>query len=141
MGRHQIDLPANRATAPEDSVWASRYRCEWGQVVGGRVRRLRAQAGLYLHDLPRMARRADGGFYSASFFSRLERGWASPPLFVYIALADAFDLHPGRLLGVDEAQKQVSDAELTVVRLIRRMNLAPEEAIERLVGESPAGYS
>ncbi|MDQ4071723.1 MAG: hypothetical protein M3088_02455 [Actinomycetota bacterium] len=141
MGRHQIDFPFNRASAPDDSVWASRYRCEWGQVVGGRVRRRRTDAGLYLHDLPPMARRADGGLYSTSFFSRLERGWASPPLFVYIALAQAFDLHPGRLLGVDEAQKQVSDAELTVVRLMRRLDLAPEDAIERLMGRSDAGYS
>ncbi len=123
----------NRASAPETSVWASRYRCEWGQVVGGRVRRRRTDLGLMLHDLPMMTRRADGGRYSLSFFSRLERGWASPPLWLYIHLAQALEVHPGRLLGVDDSQKQVSDAELTVVKLMRRMNLQPEEAIERLV--------
>jgi len=88
---------------------------------------------LNIEDLRPMAPRADGDLYSTSFFSRLERGWASPPLFVYIALANAFEIHPGRLLGTDDAQRQVSDAELTVVRFMRRMGLSPEEAIERLV--------
>ncbi len=137
MPRHQVDFPMNLGTAPSDSVWASRYRCEWGEVVGGRVRRRRRDAGLLLKDLSTLAPRADGRSYSSSFFSRLERGWASPPLFVYIALAEAFEVHPGRLLGIDEAVKQVSEAELTVVRLMRRIGLTPEEAIQRLV----AGYS
>ena len=79
-----------------------------------------------------MAPRADGGHYSPSFFSRLERGWASPPLFVYISLAEAFGAQPGRLLGLEEAVDQVSEAELTVLKLMRRLELEPEEAIVRL---------
>ena len=139
MARHQLDYPMSYGlSGPEDSVWAGRYRCEWGRIVGGRVRQWRQQAGLTLTDLGPMALRADGGQYSASFFSRLERGWASPPLFVYISLAEAFGAQPGRLLGLDEAVSQVSEAELTVIKLIRRLELQPEEAILRLTRSASA---
>ena len=139
MARHELDFPMSFGlTGPDDSIWARRYRCEWGEVVGGRVRHRRQQADLRLTDLRAMAPRADGGRYSVSFFSRLERGWASPPLFVYISLARAFKVPPGQLLGSDGAPREVSEAELTVVKVMRRLEIDPEEAILRLTRSASA---
>ena len=120
-------------------AWDGRYRCEWGQVVGRRVRALRRQAGLTLLDLAAEIRRADGRPYSASFVSRLERGWASPPLYSYCLLAARFEVAPGELLGSEGVERPVDDAEeLTLVRVIRRLGLEPEDAIARLAAPTPA---
>jgi transcriptional regulator with XRE-family HTH domain len=113
-------------------VWASRYRCEWGQVVGRRVRVLRQQRGLLIWQLAAKLYRADGKPYSPSFVSRLERGWASAPLWVYIRLADLFAVTPGELLGENGVERLVSDAELTMVRVARQLGLSPEEAIAQM---------
>jgi hypothetical protein len=77
--------------------------------------------------------RPDGGHYSPGFLSRLERGWASPPLWVYIVLAERFDVAPGRLLGPDDVAMEISEAEVTLLRLLRRLRIEPDEAIARLV--------
>ena len=118
--------------------WRSTYRCEWGEVVGRRVRTLRQRREMLIWQLAEQLRRADGRPYSASFVSRLERGWASPPLWAYIRLADIFEVAPGELLGTDGVERPVTDAELTLVRVVRRLGLAPEEAIARLSEARPA---
>lgn len=110
-----------------------RYRCEWGMVVGSRVRRLRETRGLLLRDLAAQIARPDGGHYSLGFYSRLERGWASPPMWVYTVIAENFDVAPGRLLGVEGFEQAVSEGELTLVRLVRRLGIEPDEAIARIV--------
>jgi len=120
-------------------VWASRYRSEWGQVVGRRVRVLRQQRGLLIWQLAEMLYRADGKHYSASFVSRLERGWASAPLWAYIRLAVIFEVTPGALLGENGVERVVSDAELTMVRVARRLELPPEEAIARITADPRGG--
>ena len=107
-------------------------------MVGGRVRRLRQADGLRLVDLTTTVTRPDGGDYSIGFFSRLERGWASPPLWVYVRLAEHFGVHPGRLLGVDDVERPVSDGELTLVRLLRRLGIEPDEALGRLLATPSA---
>ncbi len=119
-------------------AWQSGYRCEWGQVVGRRVRTLRQRTGLAIHELAGEIRRADGRPYSASFVSRLERGWASPPLYVYCLLAARFEVAPGELLGTEGVERPIDDAELTLVRVVRRLALTPEDAIARLVQGRPA---
>ena len=85
----------------------------------------------------------EGGHFesSASFVSRLERGWASPPLFAYITLARFFDVAPGELLGSEGVERPLSDAELTMVRVARNLLLSPEQAIVRLMarGVDPDG--
>ncbi len=108
-------------------------RCEWGQVVGRRVRLLRGREGLLIWELAEKLYRADGRPYSPSFVSRLERGFASPPLWVYIQLARMFEVSPGRLLGPEEMESPFSESELTLVRVMRQLDLEPEEAIARLV--------
>lgn len=120
-------------------AWDGRYRCEWGQVVGRRVRVLRQNAGLRIFDLAADIRRADGRPYSASFVSRLERGWASPPLYVYCLLAARFEVAAGELLGSEGVERALDDAELTLVRVIRRLGLTPEDAIARLAGATRVG--
>jgi len=53
-------------------------------------------------------------------------------------VADALDVEPGRLLGPDEAQREVSGAEMALVDLVRRLGLSPAEAIVRLTGVDAA---
>jgi transcriptional regulator with XRE-family HTH domain len=103
-------------------------------VVGGRIRRLRQREEMTLYGLAEQIFRPDGGRYSAGFFSRLERGWASPPLWVYVVIAERFGVEPARLLGPDDAYKPVGEGEMTLVRTLRRVGMSPEEAIARLLG-------
>ena len=110
---------------------------EWAQVVGRRVRALRLQREMTILDLAQEIERADGRPYSPSFVSRLERGWASPPLFAYITLARFFDVAPGELLGSEGVERPLSDAELTMVRVARNLLLSPEQAIVRLMAGGP----
>ena len=128
----RVPLSFGPLTGDPGPAWRSGYRCEWGQVVGRRVRMLRQRAGLVIHELATDIRRADGRPYSASFVSRLERGWASPPLYVYCLIATRFEVAPGELLGPDGVERTIDDAELTLVRVVRRLGLTPEDAIARL---------
>jgi transcriptional regulator with XRE-family HTH domain len=130
VGRHLTRILSVGDAGPD---WNRRYRCEWGEVVGGRVRRLRTAHGLTLAQMVGSFQRPDGGHYSPGFLSRLERGWASPPLWVYVVLADRFGVEPGRLLGPDHVATDVNEAELVLVRLLRRLRIEPDEAIARLV--------
>jgi hypothetical protein len=130
VGRHLTGILSVGDAGPE---WSRRYRCEWGEVVGGRVRRLRAAQGLSLVQVTGSFQRPDGGHYSPGFLSRLERGWASPPLWVYVVLAERFEVEPGRLLGPDHVATEVNEAELTLLRVLRRLGIEPDEAIVRLV--------
>jgi transcriptional regulator with XRE-family HTH domain len=131
MGRHLTSIRSVGDPGPE---WSRRYRCEWGEVVGGRVRRLRVAHGLTLAQMAGSFQRPDGGHYSPGFLSRLERGWASPPLWVYVVLAERFGVEAGRLLGPDHVATEFGEAELTLLRLARRLRIEPDEAIARLVG-------
>src|SRR5438270_7598638 len=90
--------------------WMTPYWIEWGVVVGDRIRRLRRDAGMRLYDLARAVHKPEGGGYSAGYFSRLERGWATAPLYVYVAIAEVLEVAPGRLLGPDAAQLEVTEA-------------------------------
>ena len=80
--------------------------------------------------------RADGRPYSASFVSRLERGWASPPLFAYITLARLFEVAPGELLGSEGVERPITDAELTMIKVMRNLRLSPAQAITRLMAST-----
>ncbi|HET8673076.1 MAG TPA: helix-turn-helix domain-containing protein [Thermoleophilaceae bacterium] len=114
------------------------YFCDWGLVVGDRVRRLRRERDLTLKDLSSAVPKPDGYRYSMGFFSRLERGSASAPLIAYSNIADVLEVDPGRLLGPDDAQREASDAEMTLIRVLRRVGMRPDEAIVRLIPGQPA---
>jgi transcriptional regulator with XRE-family HTH domain len=112
--------------------WRDPYHCEWSIVVGDRVRRIRRSHDLTLKNVSDVLHRPYGGQYSVASLSRLERGWASSPLYVYLAVADVLAVEPGRLLGPDDAERPVSEPEAGLLSLLRRVEMAPEEAIARL---------
>jgi len=128
--RVNVAFQGHRDAGP---AWRSRYRCEWGEVVGRRVRTLRQREDMRIVDLANTLWRVDGKPYSASFVSRLERGWASAPLWTYLMLARRFGVPPGKLLGEDGLEGPASEAELTLIRVIRRLNMSPEEVLAMLV--------
>ena len=106
MGRKQAYVSGFAGGPLDGPGWARPYRIEWGEVVGHRVRRLRQARGWALHEIAREVPKPEGGHYSAGYFSRLERGWASPPLYVYVALALALGVRPGELLGIEELDRE-----------------------------------
>ena len=133
MGRHQtLDGPTRgRRDGPR---WSDPYFCEWSQVVGGRVRRLRLDRGWSLSDLAERVRKPEGGAYTGGYFSRLERGWASAPLYVYLAIAETLEVDPGKLLGEDEVGRETTASERALLGFVEAAGLAPEQAIVRLAG-------
>lgn len=135
MGR----LKTNVSGVSRDSDgpgWQSRYRSEWAEVVGGRVRRLRQGRGWTLRQLAERLPKPEGGCYSAGYCSRLERGWGSPPLWVYIELARVFDVAPGKLLGVEDVEHVVSAEQGLLLRFLDRMGIEPAEALARIARPS-----
>jgi hypothetical protein len=127
VGNHRTNVPAWGDSGPE---WRPVYRCDFGEVVGRRVRRLREREGLFLREVD--VRKPGGGLYSVGFLSRLERGWVSPPLWVYIKLAERFAVEPGELLGPELTDPAAHAGERTLLAVIRRLGLTPEDVIERL---------
>jgi transcriptional regulator with XRE-family HTH domain len=134
MGKRIYRFDPLRSGYPGRQGRLDPYHCEWGVIIGDRIRRLRRDRGMTLADLCAAVDKPDGGHYTTGFFSRLERGWASGPLVTYAEVAAQFGVEPGRLLGPDDAQCEVSEAEMTLIRVLRQMGLPPHEAIGRLVG-------
>src|SRR3954451_20568773 len=128
--------PLATAPLPRGGLPADPTYCEWGAVIGGRIRRARRQRAWTLQTLGLGLRRPDGKHYSAGFVSRLERGRTSAPFYVYIAIADALEIDPGVLLGPDAATLGISEAEATLVRCVRESGIEPHQAILRLLGDS-----
>lgn len=133
VARHRLRVPSleRGRGAPR---WNDPEYTEWSAMVGDRVRRLRLARDLTLVQLAAIVERAAHGSYSPGYLSRLERGYATAPLRAYLEIAVALEVAPGRLLGSDELEREVSEAEMTLISLIRRLELAPDEAIARLVG-------
>ena len=51
---------------------------------------------------------------------------------MYLAIADVLEVEPGRLLGPDDAQLDVSGGEMTLVRFLRRAGISPDAALATL---------
>jgi transcriptional regulator with XRE-family HTH domain len=124
-------------------VGRHRLRYHWlynsGRVVkstsyeeGARLLRARTSRGLTQGGLLERVERPRGGTYSRGLLSRIEKGYANSPLYVYMHIAAALELDPGRLMGSDETQKPISEAEMTMVRFLRLAGIKPDEAIARL---------
>ncbi len=47
-------------------------------------------------------------------------------------LAARFEVAPGELLGTEGVKRAVDDSDLTLVRVVRRLGITPEDAIARL---------
>jgi transcriptional regulator with XRE-family HTH domain len=129
-----MNFDPTRARTREGPRFNDPYFCEWSLVVGERLRRLRTARQMTLKELSELTVKPEGGGYSLGYLSRIERGWASAPLYVYLALAAALGVEPGPLLGPDDVERPVSEAEMTLVRILRRLDLAPDEAIAELTG-------
>lgn len=112
--------------------WELFYRTPYSEMVGGRARRARTARRLTQRKLLEKVEHPRGATYSKGLLSRIEKGYANSPLYVYMHLAAALDLDPGRLMGSDETQKPISEAEMTLVRFLRRAGVKPDEAIARL---------
>jgi transcriptional regulator with XRE-family HTH domain len=112
--------------------WELFYRTPYSEMIGARVRRVRLSRDLTQGALLRKVERPRGGTYSSGLLSRIEKGYANSPLYVYMHIAAALDLGPGRLMGSDETQKPISEGEMTLVRFLRRAGIKPDDAIARL---------
>jgi transcriptional regulator with XRE-family HTH domain len=136
MPAHSFDVLRYRP--PKGAAgWVDHQRCEWTIVVGDRIRRLRRDRQLSLVELARLTRKPRGGNFSAGYVAKIERGWANTPLASYLALADALEVAPWRLLGPEEVQKEVTDGELTLIQYLRHVGIAPHEALARLASGAP----
>ena len=64
-------------------------------------------------------RKPEGGVYSGGYFSRLERGWASAPLYVYLAIAVTLGVEPGWLLGEDAVGRETTAPERALLGFVK----------------------
>lgn len=131
MGRYQTHVSHFRRK--DGPRWSDPYYLEWGVVVGDRIRRLRQERQWTLRDLALRVPKPEGGFFSLGYFSRLERGWASPPLYSYIKVAHALDVDESRLLGPDEVQRDATAEERLLLDVLRQRGIGPAEALIRLI--------
>jgi transcriptional regulator with XRE-family HTH domain len=129
--------PLATARMPLGGLPADPTYCEWGALVGGRIRRLRRRRRMTLTDFGHALMRPDGSCFSAGFVSRLERGRSAAPLYVYLAIADVLEVDPGVLLGPEAAALDVTEGEAVLLRYLRQVGIEPHEAIVRLSARSP----
>ena len=134
MGRHRLTIERwNRQIEPGGSDrWELFYKTPYTELIGSRLLRLRQGRGLSQSQVRHNVRRPRGGPYSQSTISRLERGYANAPIYVYTHFAEAFDLAPEVLLGPDDALKPIAEAEMTLLRTLRRLSVSPDEALARV---------
>jgi transcriptional regulator with XRE-family HTH domain len=132
MHNRGIKRPYRFPMGPADPYW-----CEWGMVVGGRIRRRRRERDMTLQDLKEEVHRPEGGRHSVGYLSRLERGSASAPLYTYVAIAEAVEVDAGLLLGPDPSLLDASGAEQTLLHYLRGVGVEPHEAILRLSAPPP----
>jgi transcriptional regulator with XRE-family HTH domain len=127
--RHRPIMSSNATPLPDQDRWELFYRTPYSEMVGARLRRLRTGREFTQAKLLETVKHPRGASYSKGLLSRIEKGYANSPLYVYVHLAAALDLEPGRLMGSDETQKPISEAEMTLVRFLRRTAIKPDEAI------------
>jgi hypothetical protein len=77
---------------------------DYSRLLGARVRRLRNELALTQFETVELVEHPRGGRYSTGLLSRIEKGWANPPLFVYIHIAEVLGLEPENLMGPDEPE-------------------------------------
>jgi transcriptional regulator with XRE-family HTH domain len=117
--------------------WEMLHKTPYTVMVGLRLRRIREGRRMTQHEVVGKTRKPRGrGFYSQGFLSRLEAGYANAPLYAYVDFANTYELDPARLMGPEDADKKVGDAEMALVRFLRRLGISPDEAMARLARES-----
>jgi transcriptional regulator with XRE-family HTH domain len=123
-------MSGNDLRAPER--WELMYKTAYTVMVGLRLRRIREGRNLTQNQAASRTRRKRGGPYSQGFLSRLEAGYASAPLYSYIDFADTYELDPARVLGGEDADRKVGEAELALIKFLRHLGITPDQAMARL---------
>jgi transcriptional regulator with XRE-family HTH domain len=82
-------------------------------------------------------RRPRGGSYSQSLISRLEKGHSNAPLYTYVHFAEAYEVAPELLMGPDEVLRPVGEAEMTLIRVMRRIGISADDVIARITAITP----
>jgi transcriptional regulator with XRE-family HTH domain len=112
------------------------YFCEWGEVVGGRIRRLRKARGMTLQALSDSLVLPGDVRPSVGYLSRLERGWSSPPFFTYVAIVEALGGDVWRVFGPDLVD--ADPAEAMLLQCLRELGVEPQAVIVRLLRDRDA---
>jgi transcriptional regulator with XRE-family HTH domain len=107
-------------------------KTDYTELVGLRIRRMRHARNWTQRELLAQIRWPRGGRYSAGLLTRVENGFANPPMFVYVHVAEALAVEPEVLLGPEDLQREVTEAELTLVQYPRAVGMEPHEALARL---------
>lgn len=113
--------------------WERLHKTGYTLMIGRRLRRIREGRHLtqqYVADRTRKPR--GNGFYSQGFLSRIEAGYANAPLYAYIDFANFYDLDPARVMGPEDAEKPVDEAQMALIKFLRRAGISIDEAIARL---------
>ncbi len=113
--------------------WERLHKTGYTLMIGRRFKRIREGRQLtqqYVADRTRKPR--GNGFYSQGFLSRIEAGYANAPLYAYIDFAEFYDLDPARMMGPEDAEKPVDEAEMALIKFLRRAGISIDEAIARL---------
>jgi transcriptional regulator with XRE-family HTH domain len=108
------------------------HRTAYSYMLGFRLKRLREGRGLTQAHVGRSTRRSGGARYSQGFISRIEAGYTNAPLYAYTDLAEFYEVDAARLMGPEETEKPVGEAEMTLLRFLRRLGVSPDEAMARL---------
>jgi len=114
-------------------------KTDYTELVGLRVRRMRQARGWTQRELLARIEWPRGGRYSPGLLSRVENGFANPPIFVYVHVAEALETPPESLMGDEEVQRPVAEAELTLLRYLRAIGMKPHEALARLAPDPGRG--
>jgi transcriptional regulator with XRE-family HTH domain len=113
--------------------WERLHKTPYTLMIGLRLKRIREGRHLTQQAVADNTRKPRGnGFYSQGLLSRLEAGYANAPLYAYIDFANFYELDPARVMGPEDAEKPVDEAEMTLIKVLRHMGISVDEAIARL---------
>jgi transcriptional regulator with XRE-family HTH domain len=113
--------------------WERLHKTPYTRMIGLRLKRIREGRHLTQQHVADNTRKPRGnGFYSQGLLSRIEAGYANAPLYTYIDFANFYELDPARVMGPEDAEKPVDDAEMTLIKFLRNMGISVDEAIARL---------
>ena len=128
-------LSSNRKDLRAPKRWEMLHKTPYTMMIGRRLKRIREGRHLTQREVVTRTRKPRGnGFYSQGLLSRIEAGYANAPLYTYVDFANTYELDPGRVMGPEDAEKPVDEAELTLIKFLRRTGISVDEAIARLAG-------
>jgi transcriptional regulator with XRE-family HTH domain len=153
MGRHRLNysivndarrLALDGRGRPIPATPEMLLSTEYSKMVGRRIRHLRRGFEWTQAQVLDLVTNPRGGRYSVGLLSRMERGWANPPLYAYIHIAEALGIDPAELMGpragdagesveVERDPAQPSEAERMLLGALREAGITPEVAVARIL--------